>query len=105
MTKLASLFISIFLLVSSGAFAQSALQQLKDATSGNQSTGKTFDNNNHPQQMDAYPKNSGNVVAPSSGTASGYSAPTSSGTASGYSAPVSSGTATTRKTGTETTKK
>jgi hypothetical protein len=112
MTKSASLFAAMILAaLSSGASAQSALQQLKDANSGDQPTGKTFDNNIHPQQMDAYPKNSGNVASPPSSAPSQYSAPSSTGSASGYggapasSAPATAKTVTAKKTGTETTKK
>jgi hypothetical protein len=123
MTKAALLFLSTVLAaISSGAFAQSALKQLQDAASGNQSTGKTFDNNNRPQQMDAYPKGntnvpsvSGTAVSPSTGTAAGYDVGRSSGTAGGYDVGRSSGTASgttatapapaPRRTGTETTKK
>jgi hypothetical protein len=115
--KAALLLVStICLAINSGAFAQSALKQLQDATSGNQSTGKTFDNNNRQHQMNAYPSGNTNVpsvsgaaVSPSTGTASGYSVQPSTGSASGYSAPASSSTATTttpaRKTATESTKK
>jgi hypothetical protein len=62
-----------------------ALQQLQNATTGNQSTGVTFDGGKTP--TDAYPKGNTNVpavtgapVANSTGTASGFSVETSSGT-------------------------
>lgn len=69
----------------------SALQQLKNANSGTQSTGKTFDGSIYPQPSDAYPKSNGNTtvepkstsVETSTGTAGGYDVNTSSGTSSG----------------------
>jgi hypothetical protein len=76
-----------------------ALQQLKDANTGTQSTGKTFDNSVRAQPSDAYPKGNVNVTSPSSGVS------VSSGTAGGYNVQPSSPTATSgKKTGTESTK-
>lgn len=109
MSKSATLIVlsAIIGAVSSSSFSfagdNSALQQLQKATSGDQSTGKTFDNNNHPQQMNAYPQGNTNVPSVSSGTAGGYSQPTSSGTAGGYNATPLNNTAKTPKKGTEKT--
>lgn len=92
-------------LASSPAFADdSAYQQLVNANSGAQRTGRTFDGSHAPQPSDAYPKASANSP-PVAASTSTYSGSSSSGTASGYTVSNSSSTTTaTPPAGTKTAK-
>ena len=80
----------------------SAYQQLVNANSGTQSTGKTFDGSQKAQPSDAYPKGSSSAPPVASSTST-YSGSSSSGTASGYT--VSSSSSTTAATPPAGTKK
>jgi hypothetical protein len=98
----AALFVT---LATSSAFADdSAYQQLVNASSGTQSTGKTFDGSHAPQPSDAYPKASSSSPPVASSTST-YSGSSSSGTASGYTVSNSSSTTSaTPPAGTKTAK-
>jgi hypothetical protein len=81
-----------------GAGAQNkALDQLKQGTSGGQTTGQTFDGGK--TLTDTNPKGQVNVPSVGSGVS------VSSGSTGGYSVSPSSGPATGKKTGSEPTKK
>ena len=83
------------------ALAQdSALDELKRANTGSQSTGKTFDGSKNPQPSDAYPK--ANEKAPE--TTSGKAVDKSTNTAGGHDVNTSTGTAKPVKKGSESTK-
>jgi hypothetical protein len=83
--------------ISYAAEKKDAKEQLEKATSGTQSTGKTFDGGSTP--TDAYPKGNTNVPA-----VTGKPVDTSTGTVGGYDVNTSTGTSTGKRTGSESTK-